>query len=330
MRHFQHLLESHWSQSRFVCVGLDSELSKLPASALHYDQEGNVDSAASLIAFNRAIIEATHDLVCAYKPNTAFYEAYGIAGMVALEKTISLIHEIAPTVPVILDAKRADIGNTNNGTVTFAFDYLKADAITLHPYLGKEALEPFLARKEKGAIILCKTSNVGSDEFQNLIVNRLFSKLADDDEGQGTPAHRPAVYKEVPEDANTGVTLSFAPAVEFRKKSDEEPLYKIVARRVAEEWNANGNCGLVVGATYPKEIEAVRKIAPNMPLLIPGIGAQGGSVEQTVAAARTQQGTRMIINSSRGIIFASCEEDFAEAARCETEKLHQLIQKANS
>lgn len=167
-RHFQTLLESHWSHGRFLCVGLDSDLAKLPDCALKKDSEGNIDIAASLIFFNRSIIEATSDLVCAYKPNTAFYEAYGVAGMVALEKTVALIHEIAPRVPIILDAKRADIGNTNNGTVTFAFDYLKADAITLHPYLGKEALKPFLARSEKGIIILCRTSNVGSGEFQNL------------------------------------------------------------------------------------------------------------------------------------------------------------------
>lgn len=276
MRNFRTLIESQWSHGRFACVGLDSEFSKLPPSIVQSDHQGKSDVAASLVAFNRAIIEATHDLVCAYKPNTAFYEAYGAAGMMALEKTVTFIHEIAPTVPVILDAKRADIGNTNNGTVTFAFDYLKADAITLHPYLGKEALEPFLARKEKGIIILCRTSNAGSEEFQNLSING-------------------------------------------------EALYQMVARRVAEEWNINGNCGLVVGATYPQELGEVREIVGNMPLLIPGIGAQGGSVEKTVMAARDQRGAGMIINSSRGIIFASGEKDFAEAARRETEKLHHLI-----
>ncbi len=279
MRHFKSLLESHWSLGRFVCVGLDSEFSKLPTSALKRDHEGRVDIAASLIAFNKAIIEATHDIVCAYKPNTAFYEAYGVAGMVALEKTVSLIHEIAPTVPVILDAKRADIGNTNNGTVTFAFHYLKADAITLHPFLGKKALEPFLACKEKGIIMLCRTSNEGSGEFQQLSVNGA-------------------------------------------------PLYQVVAQRVATEWNGNSNCGLVVGATYPEEIKEVRLRVGNMPLLIPGIGAQGGSGEKTVAAARDELGSGMIINSSRGIIFASSGTNFAEAARCETEKLHHQIKRA--
>jgi orotidine-5'-phosphate decarboxylase len=281
MRHFKGLLESHWSQGHFVCVGLDSEFSKLPASILKKDHEGGIDIAASLIAFNKAIIEATHDIVCAYKPNTAFYEAYGVAGMVALEKTVSLIHEIAPTVPVILDAKRADIGNTNTGTVAFAFHYLQADAITLHPFLGKEALEPFLACKEKGIIILCRTSNEGSGEFQQLSVN--------------------------------GV-----------------PLYQVVAERVAAEWNSNDNCSLVVGATYPEEIKEVRLRVGKMPLLIPGIGAQGGSVEKTVAAARNEDASGMIINSSRGIIFASSDTDFAGVARCETEKLHLQVKRALS
>jgi len=278
IRHFQTLLESHWSHGRFLCIGLDSELLKLPASAVKYDIQGNVDLVKSLISFNRRIIKSTHDLVCAYKPNTAFYEAYGALGMVALQETILLIHKIAPKVPVILDAKRADIGNTNHGTVTFAFDYLKADAITLHPYLGKEALEPFLARPEKGIFILCRTSNSGSGEFQNLSLSG-------------------------------------------------ESLYKIIASRVAKDWNTHHNCGLVVGATYPEELSHVRKIVGNMPLLIPGIGAQGGSVEKTVIAARNNQGTGMIINSSRGIIFASKEENFAEAARHETEKLDLLIRK---
>ncbi len=276
MRHFRNLLETQWSHGRFLCVGLDTELSKVPTSVRHYNSLGELDITATILSFNRAIIEATKDLVCSYKPNTAFYEAYGTEGMMALQQTITFIQASAPEIAVILDAKRADIGNTNNGYVSAAFDFLKADAITLHPYLGKEALQPFLDRAEKGIIILCKTSNPGSGEFQNLLI-------------------------------------------------DGEPLYQRVARHVAQDWNEHENCSLVVGATYPEELRAVRNIIGSMPLLIPGIGTQGGSVEQTVTAAKDANGKGMMINSSRGIIFASTEADFAQAARREAEKLHQLI-----
>ncbi|MBX9742210.1 MAG: orotidine-5'-phosphate decarboxylase [Chthoniobacterales bacterium] len=275
-RHFRTLLEKQYSQGHFTCVGLDGELNNIPSCVHQRNHQGVLDVAATLFSFNRAIIEATHDLAGAYKPNAAFYEAYGMEGLEALQKTISFIHEIAPQVPVILDAKRADIGNTNHGYVTAAFDFLKADAITLHPYLGQEALQPFLNRAEKGIIVLCKTSNPGSGEFQNLIV-------------------------------------------------EGEPLYLRVARHVAHHWNGNQNCGLVVGATYPEELRAVRDIVGTMLLLIPGIGAQGGSLEKAVTAAKDGKGEGMLISSSRAIIFASPEKDFAEAARKELEKLHRLI-----
>lgn len=277
-RHFQTLLEQQWSQGHFTCVGLDPELHKIPNCVHQRNAQGEFALSDTLFSFNRALVEATHDITGAYKPNTAFYEAYGVEGMIALQKTISFIHEIAPHVPVILDAKRADIGNTNQGYVTAAFDFLEADAITLHPYLGQEALQPFLDRAEKGIIVLCKTSNPGSGEFQNLTV-------------------------------------------------EEEPLYCRVARHVAQDWNSNHNCGLVVGATYPEELRAVRNIIGPMPLLIPGVGAQGGSLEQAVKAAKSENGKGMLISSSRAIIFASQEKDFAEAARKELEKLHYAINK---
>lgn len=276
MRSFHNLLEQHWSERRFVCVGLDSELEKIPSAAQQRNSDGSVAIQETIVAFNRAIIEATADLVCAYKPNTAFYEAHGLAGIAALEETMRLLHAIAPNVPIILDAKRGDIGNTNNGYIASAFDHLKADAITLHPTMGQKSLQPFLDRAEKGIIILCRTSNEGAEEFQNLSVAG-------------------------------------------------EELYKKVARHVSTHWNQNNNCGLVVGATCPDELREVRQIVDTMPLLIPGVGAQGGSVEETVKAAQDRNGAGMIINSSRGIIFASKEKDFAEAARRETEKLHQLI-----
>ena len=275
-RHFGKLLEHHWSEGRFVCVGLDSELEKIPHSVQQRNSEGSLAIKETIVAFNRAVIEATYDLVCAYKPNSAFYEAHGLAGIAALEETMKILHTIAPNVPIILDAKRGDIGNTNNGYIASAFDQLKADAITIHPYLGGESLQPFFDRAEKGIIIMCRNSNPGAGEFQDLIV-------------------------------------------------DGKPLYQKVAHQVSTQWNKNNNCALVVGATYPNELREVRQIIDTMPLLIPGVGAQGGSVEETVRAAKDNRGAGMIINSSRGIIFASKEKDFAEAARRETEKLHHLI-----
>lgn len=276
MRSFSKLLESHWSEGRFVCIGLDSELKKIPKTVQERQSDNSLLIKETIVAFNRTIIEATHDLVCAYKPNTAFYEAHGLAGMAALEETMKLLHAIAPNVPIILDAKRGDIGNTNNGYIASAFDHLKVDAITLHPYMGQKSLQPFLDRADKGIIILCRTSNEGADEFQDLRI-----------EGQ--------------------------------------PLYQKVAHQVSMQWNHNNNCGLVVGATCPDELREVRQIVETMPLLIPGVGAQGGSVEETVKAGKDGRNAGMIINSSRGIIFASAEKDFAAAARRETEKLHHLI-----
>ncbi|MFH1393169.1 MAG: orotidine-5'-phosphate decarboxylase [Patescibacteria group bacterium] len=285
------LLRAKWAEGKFVCIGLDSEFGKIPESARKSGNECDVSVSNTVVAFNRAIVEATKDLVCAYKPNTAFYEAYGAEGIAALHRTIVDIRIIAPDVPVILDAKRADIGNTNNGYVQMAFDYLQADAITVHPYLGSEALQPFLDRADKGAIVLCKTSNPGAGEFQNWDIS-----------GDVVPG-------------------------------GYMPLYKYVAHRVSREWNKNGNCALVVGATYPGQLREVREVVGDMPILIPGVGFQQKDVplekqvEQVVSAGKDSRGEGMIINSSRGIIFASKGADFAEAARRETLKLHDLINK---
>lgn len=270
-RNFRQMLEAQWERGNFVCVGLDSELAKIPEAARRPP-----DIASSLIFFNCAIVDATHDLVCAYKPNVAFYEAHGEPGWLALAETIEHIHMVAPDVPVILDAKRADIGNTNVGYAKMAFGLLGADAITVHPYLGAEALKPFLDRAYKGIIVLCRTSNPGAGEFQDLLV-------------------------------------------------DGVPLFRMVAISVATKWNKNNNCALVVGATYPMELGAVRADVGDMPILIPGIGAQGGDVEATVKAGQDSRGRGMIVNSSRGIIFASGGADFAEAARNETIKLRDQI-----
>lgn len=269
---FKGKLDLLWNQNKFVCVGLDSDLDKLPKSIKGKSQN-------RIFKFNKAIVDATYDLVLAYKPNSAFYEAEGAQGLEALKKTVDYIHKKSPNVFVILDAKRADIGSTNEGYVKFAFDYLKADAITLHPYLGKEALKPFLDRKDKGLIILVKTSNPGSGEFQEL-------------------------------------------------ETSGESLFLKIAKKIVKDWNENGNIGMVVGATYPNELAMVRKVAPNIPFLIPGIGAQGGNLEKTVRAGADKNKKGIMINSSRDIIFAGSGPDFAEIARKKTIELNQKIIKA--
>lgn len=270
---FLSLLEQRWQREDFVCVGLDPEYERLPTIV----KEGR-SKAEAFSVFLHAIIDATHDLVCAYKPNSAFYEALGDAGLAVLEEIIIYCKTNYPEIPIILDAKRADIGNTNLGYVTSAFDLMQVDAITVHPYLGKEALAPFLERADKGIIVLAKTSNPGSGEFQDLLVGEA-----------------------------------------------QEPLHIVVARNVAQQWNTHHNCALVAGATYPGDLRRIREAVGDLPLLIPGIGAQGGDVEATVKAGKDSHGQGMIINSSRGIIYASTEADFAQAARKATEALRADI-----
>lgn len=253
-----------------VCVGLDSDFDKLPQSVIDENHEH------PQFEFNKNIINATADLVCAYKPNTAFYEARGEEGIKELKLTCDYINSMYSHISIILDAKRGDIGNTNNGYVKFAYEYLGVDAITLHPYLGSEALKPFFDRADKGAILMGRNSNPGAEELQDLQIG-------------------------------------------------DKKLYQIVAERAASQWNKNGNCLLVVGATYPEELADIRKITGDMTFLVPGIGAQGGDVEATLKAGLNSEKRGLIINSSRGIIFASKEEDFDEKAREETQKLRGQI-----
>lgn len=261
--------------------------------------------------FNIQIVQETHDLVCAYKPNIAFYEAQGVSGVRALEMTLRYIHDHYPEIPVILDAKRADIGNTNDGYVQAVFDILGVDAITVHPYLGREALKPFLDRKDKGIIVLARTSNPGAGEFQDLLIETDSSMYSERERAEyGEEEVESSLY-----DLNEIVVTEGWDSV------TRIPLYQVLAWKVARHWNNNGNCAVVVGATYPKELARVRELVGDMPILIPGIGAQGGEVEATVKAAKD----RMIVNSSRGIIFASKGEDFAQAARQATEKLRGEI-----
>lgn len=269
------LLARHFAAGRHLAVGLDPALERIPESIA----PGGT-AAERVVAFNRRIVEATADLAAAYKPNSAFYEALGAEGFDALAETISAIRNAAPEAAVVLDAKRADIGPTNAGYVAAAFDALGADAITVHPYLGGEALAPFLERTEKLVFVLARTSNPGAGELQDLV-------------------------------------------------ADGAPLYRHVARAVAREWNAAGNCGLVVGATYPEEMRAIRGDVPaEMPILVPGVGAQGGNVAAVVAANREAGSDAFLIAASRSILYASSGEDFAGAARAAARALDSEIRAA--
>ena len=281
-RDFRALLDARWEAGLFVSVGLDPDWERLPASlrAAAGSDPSDDAKAAVVLRFCTAIVDAAADFACAFKPNAAFFERFGAPGTAALGAVLRHIRAAAPAVPVIYDAKRGDIGSTNAGYVEDAFDRLGADAITVHPYLGRESLGPFLDRADRGVIVLVRTSNPGGGEFQDLRVGG-------------------------------------------------EPLYSAVARRVADHWNRNNNCAVVVGATYPQELAAVRAIVGDMPILIPGVGAQGGDVRLTVEAGRDARGRGMIVNSSRGIIYAGAGEDFAEAARAETLRLTREIRSHN-
>lgn len=262
-------LKNRWDLGKFVCVGLDPDYSKLPQNL-----KNGASVEDNLFSFNQNIIDQTADLVCAYKLQSAFYEVFGEVGWKVLKKTALYIQEKYPDIPIILDAKRGDIGSSNEAYATAIFDYLGFDAVTVHPYLGEEALEPFLKRTDKGIIVLVRTSNPGAPEFQDLII-----------EGKGVP------------------------------------LYQVVAENVTKNWNHNGNLGVVVGATYPEELKKVREIVGDLPILIPGIGAQGGDIEETVKAGQDSKGQGMIISSSRGIIFSDNPKQAAL-------KLHGEIQAA--
>jgi len=254
-----------------VCVGLDPEIERFPK---HIAAE-----PSPIFQFNRAIIDATRDLVCAFKPQFAHYAAYEAEDQ--LERTIEYIHRTAPGVAVILDAKRGDIGSTAERYAIEAFERYGADAVTVNPYLGTDALEPFLRRADRGVIVLCRTSNPGGADLQALPVGG-------------------------------------------------RPLYQVVAELAARRWNSRGNCLLVVGATYPQELAAVRALVGDMPLLVPGVGAQGGDVAAAVTAGQSADGSGLIISSSRAILYASAGEDFAAAARAATQALRAQINQSRT
>src|ERR1700683_4870682 len=250
-------LRAAWDEKNsLACVGLDPLIERLPAHI--------AARASPIFQFNKAVIDATADLVCAYKPQFAHYAAYEAEDQ--LERTLEHIHRTYPGVPVILDSKRGDIGNTAERYASEAFERYGADAVTVNPYLGGDSLEPFLRHQDKGIVILCRTSNPGAGELQDLV-------------------------------------------------TDGRKLYQVVAQLAARRWNTRGNCLLVVGATYPSELAEVRELVGDMPLLVPGVGAQGGDVAQVVHNGQTRQGTGLLISSSRGILYASGGANFAAAAR---------------
>lgn len=268
MPFLEQLLDASRRNQSLLCVGLDPDPARLP--------DGLRGEPDAIFEFCAAIMEATGDLVCAFKPNIAFFEALGIAGLEALVRLVRLPR----TVPLILDAKRGDIDSTAVAYARAVFEQLGVDAVTISPYLGGDSLEPFLRYKEKGCFILCKTSNPGSADLQDL-------ELA----GGG-------------------------------------PLYLEVARRARERWNTYGNAGLVVGAPHPQALKAVRSVCPELPFLVPGVGPQGGALEEAVRAAVDAQGERAVINASRSVLYASSGNDYAEAARNEAMRLRAAMQAA--
>jgi orotidine-5'-phosphate decarboxylase len=264
---FRDQLEAAWARSgSLVCIGLDPEVERFPPAL--------AAAPASILAFNKAVIDATADLVCAFKPQFAHYAAYGAEDQLA--RTIEYIHAHCPGTPVILDAKRGDVAHTAERYAIEAFERYGADAVTVNPYLGFDSLEPFLRYGDRGVFVLCRTSNAGARDLQDVMV-------------------------------------------------DGRRLYQLVAELAATRWNAAGNCALVVGATYPAELAEVRRIAGAMPLLVPGVGTQGGDIGEVVRCGQTARGTGLIVSSSRAILYASSGADFASAARAAAVSMRESI-----
>lgn len=252
-------LSAAWTANNsLLCVGLDPDVTKFP-EALRQQPD-------AIFAFCKAIIDATAETACAFKPQIAYFAALRAENQ--LEAVCEYLRTHYPQIPIVLDAKRGDIGATAEQYAREAFERYGADAVTVNPYMGFDSVAPYLEWKDRGVIILCRTSNPGGSDLQFL-------------------------------------------------QADGKPVYQHVAQLVAEKWNTNGQCGLVVGATFPEELAQVRDIVGDMPLLVPGVGAQGGDVQATVKAGKTSSGTGMMINSSRAILYAKTQdgEDFAQAAR---------------
>ena len=266
----EQLAATQASKQSLLCVGLDPEPRKFPA---HLGQDG-----AHIFDFCASIVDATHDVICAFKPQIAYFAAHRAEAQ--LERLIAHIRNVAPRVPIILDAKRGDIGSTAEQYAIEAFERYGADAVTLSPFMGFDSVAPYLKYHGKGAFLLCRTSNPGGDDLQN-------QHLSD------VPGH--------------------------------PRLFEHIAQLAQGPWNLNGQLGLVVGATYPEEIARVRAIAQNLPLLIPGVGTQGGDAKATVKAGLTATGP-IIVNASRAVLYASQGGDFAQAARLAALALRHELQ----
>ena len=258
------LLNAQDKNKSMICLGLDLDPKRMPPDL--------AKSIKGMYEFARRIIEATADSVCAYKPNIAFYESCGPDGLSLLRQ---LVERIPDDIPVIIDSKRGDIGNTASHYAQSLYERLRADWVTLNPYMGYDSMRPFLEYEGKGVFVLCLTSNTGAKDFQLLNV-------------------------------------------------EGKPLYRIVAEKVAY-WNKDNNCGLVVGATQPEQLREIRDVAGNMPLLIPGVGAQGGSLEKAAEYGTASFQKPAVINVSRSVLYASRDQDFATRARAELRKLNQAV-----
>ncbi len=265
-----------------LCVGLDPDPGRMPSPVA-----GRSDA---IFAFCRDIVDATAEFACAFKPQIAYFASQRAEDQ--LEALIAHMHARHPGVPVILDAKRGDIGSTAEHYAREAFERYRADAVTLSPYMGFDSIEPYLAYAGKGVILLCRTSNPGGGDLQSLRVVAAGDASAPDAGRTGAPDDGRATA--------SGAT--------------PEQLFERVARLAAGPWNASGELGLVVGATFPRELRRVREIVGEMPLLVPGVGAQGGDIDAVVDAGATAQGSGMMVNSSRAILYASAGEDFAAVA----------------
>jgi orotidine-5'-phosphate decarboxylase len=266
---FLEQLKAAWTRNdSLVCVGLDPELERFPPRL--------ASQPSPIFEFNRAIIDATADLVCAYKPQIAHYAAYEAEDQ--LERTIEYIHQRHPGIPVILDSKRGDVGHTASRYAIEAFERYGADAVTVNPYLGTDSLEPFLSYEDRGVIVLCRTSNPGAGDLQDL-------------------------------------------------ETGGRKLFEVVAQLAASRWNSRGNCALVVGATYPRELAQVRALTGDMPFLVPGVGAQGGDVQAVVTHGQTAAGDGLMVSSSRAILYAASDATWIEAARAAARTLRDEINK---
>ncbi len=289
-RHFRQLLESRWADGQLVCVGLDPVESKIETIFAN-----TIKPSDFVNIFLKKIVDSTHDLVAAYKPNRAFFTRPG--GMVTLRNIIAYIHKVAPAIPVILDCKVGDIGNSNLGYIEEVFEYFNADACTVNGSLGQDTWQSLLDRPEKGVLALCRTSNSGAAKNYDQQVVVPWTEWKDL-HANGAP------------DNGNWQTTEWGILM---------PKHEHIALDVAYNWNSNNNCGLVVGATAPEQLANVRGLAPNITILAPGIGTQGGDLEQTIRRGARKDGGGLIVNSSSAVLYKSSGPDFDLKARNEVE-----------